>query len=166
MPRTRSTEDADFMDRAIRLARSAARRGEVPVGAIVVIGGRIAGRGSNRPIAASDPTAHAEIGAIRRAARSVRNYRLPGATLYVTLEPCLMCLGAMLHARFGRLVFGARDPRVGAARFLRGRRAAGLNHRMEVTGGIRAVECAALLRGFFRSRRRAGRSAGASRGRL
>jgi tRNA(adenine34) deaminase len=141
------------MGRALRLARGAARRGEVPVGAVVVEAGRAIGAGSNRPVAASDPTAHAEIVALRRAARSRRNYRLTGATLYVTLEPCLMCLGAMVHARIGRLVFGARDPRVGAVALAADRRAAGLNHRFEVLGGVRREESALLLRSFFRARR-------------
>jgi tRNA(adenine34) deaminase len=126
----------------------------VPIGALVVAGTRVLGRGANRPIATRDPTAHAEIVALRGAARSARNYRLPGTTLYVTLEPCLMCLGAMVHARIDRLVFGARDPRFGAVALLRGRRAARLNHRFGVTGGVRAEECAALLRRFFLLRRR------------
>ena len=146
-------DDPAWMDRALRLARSAAVRGEVPIGAVLVAGGRIVGMGSNRPIAAGDPTAHAELTAIRRAARSTRNYRLTGATLYVTLEPCLMCLGAMVHARVTRIVYGASDPRVGATRLLRGRRFPGLNHRVAVTGGVRADECADLLRQFFRERR-------------
>ncbi len=140
------------MATALRLARAAGRRGEVPVGAIVVSGGRIAGRGANRPIGARDPTAHAEITAIRRAARAEGNYRLTGATLYVTLEPCLMCLGAMVHARIGRLVFGARDPKVGSTSLLRKARR-GLNHRFEIEGGVRAEECAAALRAFFGGRR-------------
>ena len=140
------------MDAALRLARAAGRRGEVPVGAVVVAAGRIVGRGANRPIGARDPTAHAEIVALRRAARAARNYRLAGATLYVTLEPCLMCLGAMVHARIDRLVFGARDSRLGATSFLR-RARRGLNHRFGVRGGVEAGECAALLRDFFRERR-------------
>ncbi len=139
------------MDRAIRLARSAAQRGEVPVGAIVVSADRIIGRGANAPIRSSDPTAHAEIIALRRAARAAGNYRLTGTTLYVTLEPCLMCVGAMVHARIGRLVYGARDPRVGAASLLR--RRSGLNHRVPATGGVEAARCAALLKDFFRRQR-------------
>ena len=146
-------DDPAWMDRALRLARSAAVRGEAPIGAVLVTNGRIVGMGSNRPIATGDPTAHAEVTAIRRASRSTRNYRLTGATLYVTLEPCLMCLGAMVHARVTRLVYGASDPRVGATRLLRGRRFPGLNHRVAVTGGVRADESAALLRQFFRERR-------------
>lgn len=141
------------MRAALRLARAAGRLGEVPVGAVVVAGGRIVGQGANRPIAASDPTAHAEIVALRRAGRAAANYRLGGATLYVSLEPCLMCLGAMVHARIGRLVYGAPDPRVGALRLLKARRAAGLNHRFTVTGGVLAGESAGLLRAFFRARR-------------
>jgi tRNA(adenine34) deaminase len=140
------------MERAVRLARAAGRRGEVPVAAIVVSGGLILGRGANAPIRSCDPTAHAEIVALRRAARAARNYRLTGATLYVTLEPCLMCVGAMVQARIGRLVFGAPDARVGAASLLR--RRPGLNHRVAVTGGVDAGRCADLLREFFRSRRR------------
>jgi len=142
------------MREALRRARAAGRRGEVPIGAVIVAGGRVVGRGANRPIAASDPTAHAEIVALRRAARRLANYRLPGATLYVTLEPCLMCLGAMLHARIERLVFGTADPKIGATGMLKKRRAAGLNHRIAVRGGVLAPESAALLRGFFRARRR------------
>ena len=141
------------MGAALRQARAAGRHGEVPIGAIVVASGRIIARGANRPVGACDPTAHAEVTALRRAARRTRNYRLGGATLYVTLEPCLMCLGAMVHARIRRLVYGARDPKVGATQLLRKARAAGLNHRFEVRGDVRAEECAALLRGFFRTKR-------------
>ena len=148
-----AADDRAMMRRAIRLARAAAARGEVPVGALVVAGGRIIGRGSNRPIAAVDPTAHAEIVALRRAARAARNYRLTGATLYVTLEPCLMCLGAMVHARIRRLVYGAADPKVGAAGMLRRGAATGLNHRFSVASGVLADQCADLLREFFRRRR-------------
>ena len=146
--------DRDRMSVALRLARAAARQGEVPIGAVVVAGGRILGRGANRPIGASDPTAHAEIVALRRAARAAGNYRLSGATLYVTLEPCLMCLGAMVHARIRHLVFGAHDPKVGAVALLGARRAACLNHRFTVTAGVGARECGELLRQFFRRRRR------------
>jgi tRNA(adenine34) deaminase len=153
--------DREMMRRAIRLARAAGARGEVPVGALVAAGGRILGRGANRPIGACDPTAHAEIVALRRAARTAGNYRLPGATLYVTLEPCLMCLGAMVHARIGRLVYGASDPKVGAAGLIAGRAVRGLNHRLAVNGGVLEEECAALLRRFFRRRRGAGRRPGA-----
>jgi tRNA(adenine34) deaminase len=141
------------MGLALRLASAAAAAGEVPVGAVVVARGRAIGRGANRPVAARDPTAHAEIVALRRAARASRSYRLTGATLYVTLEPCLMCLGAMVHARLGRLVYGASDPKVGAVSLLESR-ARGLNHRFPADGGVRAAECAVLLRAFFRARRR------------
>jgi tRNA(adenine34) deaminase len=157
MPGPGALDDVRFMRGALRLARAAGARGEVPVGALVVAGGKVLGRGSNRPIAASDPTAHAEIVALRRAARAVRNYRLPGTTLYVTLEPCLMCLGAMVQARVGRLVYAAPDPKIGATALLRRRRASGLNHRVVIRGGVLAAEAAALVRGFFR-RRRAGKS--------
>ncbi|PYS94012.1 MAG: tRNA adenosine(34) deaminase TadA [Acidobacteria bacterium] len=145
--------DAAWMGRALRLARASAARQEVPVGAVVVAGGRLLGSGSNRPIGRRDPTAHAEIVALRRAARRAGNYRLTGATLYVTLEPCLMCLGAMVQARIARLVYGAADPKVGAASLMRGRRLRGLNHRIVASGGMRVAECAALLKEFFRGRR-------------
>ena len=148
-------DDQSWMERALRLARAAAAQGEVPVGAVVVSGGRIVGQGSNSPIRSCDPTAHAEIAALRRAAKALGNYRVAGATLYVTLEPCLMCLGAMVHARVRRLVYGAADPKVGAVALLRRRRLAGLNHRVTIRGGVRADECAELLRSFFRRRRRA-----------
>ncbi|HEU4402813.1 MAG TPA: tRNA adenosine(34) deaminase TadA [Candidatus Polarisedimenticolia bacterium] len=151
-PRGHGTDEA-LMALALRLARTAASRGEVPVGAVIVAEGRILGRGGNRPIAACDPTAHAEIVALRRAARKAGNYRLPGTTLYVTLEPCLMCLGALVHARVARLVYGAADPKVGALSLWRGRRRLPLNHRVAVTAGVRAAECAALLKEFFRARR-------------
>ena len=141
------------MGAALRLARAAGKRGEVPVGAVVVAGGRVTGRGGNRPIGSCDPTAHAEMIALRRAARRTRNYRLDGSTVYVTLEPCLMCLGAMVHARIARLVYGAADPKVGATAWLRRGRAGRLIHRFAVQGGVRAGECAALLRDFFRARR-------------
>ncbi len=146
--------DEHMMAEALALARSAGSRGEVPVGAIVVADGRIIGRGGNLPIAASDPTAHAEIGALREAGAAVRNYRLPGCTLFVTIEPCIMCAGAIIHARIARLVFGARDPKTGACGsvidvFADPR----LNHHTSVTGGVRAEECGALLSSFFAARR-------------
>jgi tRNA(adenine34) deaminase len=143
------------MGRALRLAQSASRRGEVPVGAVVVRDGLLLAGGGNRTIAARDPTAHAEIVALRRAARRAGNHRLTGSTLYVTLEPCLMCVGAMIHARVSTLVFGASDPKVGAISSLaRKSFPSGLNHRFATRGGVRASECSALLRGFFRSRRK------------
>lgn len=138
------------MHQALEAAAAGAREGEVPVGAVVVLGGEVLARAYNRPRGLSDPTAHAEVLALREAARSIGNYRLPGATLYVTLEPCAMCVGAMLQARIARLVFGALDPKAGAAvslyRLAEDER---LNHRLEVTGGVLAEESAALLKEFF-----------------
>ncbi len=152
--------DAAMMGEALALARQAAQRGEVPVGALVVADGVIIGRGGNVPIGESDPTGHAEIGALREAARARRNYRLPDCTLYVTLEPCAMCAGAVMHARIGRLVYGASDPKTGACGsvvdLFAERR---LNHHTAVTGGVRAEECGALLSSFF-ARRRAATAAG------
>lgn len=147
--------DEKFMKEALRAARRAGKRGEVPVGAVLVLEGGVIARGGNATVARRDPTGHAEVVALRRGARRLGNHRLAGATLYVTLEPCLMCLGAMVQARIQRCVFGARDPRVGAARLLRlpGLRR-GLNHLFEVEGGIMADRCAELLRSFFRERRR------------
>lgn len=146
--------DADYMNMALELARQAAALGEVPVGAIVVRDGEVIGRGFNRPIGGHDPSAHAEIAALRDAGQQVGNYRLPGATLYVTLEPCTMCIGAMFHARIARVVFGARDPKTGAAGsvldlFAESR----LNHHASVEGGLLATECGALLSSFFAARR-------------
>ena len=146
--------DEDFMRHALTLARRAEGEGEVPVGAVVVLEEKVIGEGWNRPISASDPTAHAEVQAMRAAATVRRNYRLIGATLYVTLEPCAMCVGAMFHARIRRVVFGASDPKTGAAgstvNLFEERR---LNHHALVTGGVLAAECGALLSGFFASRR-------------
>jgi tRNA(adenine34) deaminase len=142
------------MRRALGLARAAACRGEVPVGAVVVLGGRAVAGAGNRTIRHRDPTAHAEILALRGAGRRLRNHRLIGATLYVTLEPCLMCCGAAVHARIGRLVYGATDPKVGAISSQFGRGGpAGLNHRFDVAGGVGADASATLLRDFFRARR-------------
>jgi len=136
-------------------ACSAGLGGEVPIGAVVWLEGRIVGRGSNRPISSGDPTAHAEIVAIRQAAAAVGNYRLTGAVLAVTLEPCLMCFGAAMSARVGEVVFGALDPRLGAAeRTLRLQDGFGvLNHRLQITPGVREAECAAILKAFFAARR-------------
>jgi len=146
--------DSFWMRHALMLAHRAAREGEVPVGAVLVRGGRVLGEGWNRPIAGSDPTAHAEIVALRNAARAAGNYRLVDSTLYVTLEPCPMCAGAMVHARVARLVYGAPDPRSGAAGSVFDLvRSGELNHRMEVTSGALAAECGDLLRTFFRARR-------------
>jgi tRNA(adenine34) deaminase len=143
-----------WMDEALALARQAQVRGEVPVGAIVVKDGAIIGRGGNAPIAANDPTAHAEIAALRDAARSLGNYRLPGCDLYVTLEPCAMCAGAILQARIRRLVFGARDPKTGACGSIvdlfSERR---LNHHTTAIGGVAGEACGQLLSDFFAARR-------------
>ena len=148
------TSDVEHMRTALGLATQAASSGEVPVGAVVVAGGRIVGRGVNRMIADRDPTAHAEIVALREAALAVGNYRLPQATLYVTLEPCAMCVGAMLHARIARLVFGAYDDKAGAAGSVLDLSAhPALNHRIEVNGGLLAAECGRLLTAFFEERR-------------
>ena len=151
---TLAAQDAAFMDEALALAAGAAARGEVPVGALVVRDGVVVGRGGNAPIAGHDPTAHAEIAALRDAARAEGNYRLPGATLYTTLEPCPMCAGAILHARIARVVFGARDPKSGACGsvidLFAERR---LNHHARVEGGVRAEACAAVLSAFFAARR-------------
>ncbi|MFN0305069.1 MAG: tRNA adenosine(34) deaminase TadA [Burkholderiales bacterium] len=147
--------DATWMAEAIAIARAAAVAGEIPVGAVVVHEGRIIGRGGNRPIAHHDPTAHAEIIALRDAAAALGNYRLPGCTLYVTLEPCCMCAGAIMHARLARLVFGARDPKTGACGSVVDlMREARLNHHTEVSGDVLADECGAMLSSFFSARRR------------
>lgn len=142
------------MRHAIALARCAEADGEVPVGALVVHEGRVLGEGWNRPICDHDPTAHAEVVALRAAAQQVRNYRLAGSTLYVTLEPCIMCTGAMVHARVERMVFGAYDVKRGAAGSQFNAFASpGLNHLVKVTGGVLENECAELLQAFFRRRR-------------
>jgi tRNA(adenine34) deaminase len=142
------------MRQALALAAQAADAGEVPVGAVVVKEGRIIGRGYNRPISSRDPTAHAEIVALRDAAASEGNYRLPGCDLYVTLEPCAMCVGAMVHARISRVVYGARDPKTGACGSIVDLPAlAHWNHHGVFTGGVLAQECGAVLRAFFASRR-------------
>jgi tRNA(adenine34) deaminase len=146
--------DDAWMDEALALARAAAARGEVPVGAVVVRDGVVIGRGGNAPVATSDPTAHAELAALRDAARYVGNYRLPGCEIYVTLEPCPMCAGAIMHARVARLVFGASDPKTGACGSVVDLFAeARLNHHATVTRGIRADECGRLLSEFFAARR-------------
>ena len=146
--------DVYFMRMALQEARRAEAEGEVPVGAIVVLGEEIIGRGANRSIADHDPTAHAEIIALRQAARRLENYRLAGATLYVTIEPCAMCAGAAVAARIERLVYGCDDPKAGAVRSLyRLADDPRLNHQMEVTSGTLAEECSALLRNFFQKRR-------------
>jgi tRNA(adenine34) deaminase len=146
--------DERFMREALQLAREAEGAGEAPVGAVVVRGGEIVGRGSNAPIARCDPTAHAEILALREAAARLGNYRLGGASLYCTLEPCVMCAGALVSARIERLVFGARDLRFGGVRSkFRLADAETLNHRVEVVEGVLPEECVQLLRKFFETRR-------------
>ncbi len=143
-----------LMDSALEQACSARDRGEVPIGAVVWLDGVIVGRGFNQPISSADPTAHAEIVAIRDAARRVGNYRLTGATLCVTIEPCLMCVGALVHARIGTLVYGALEPRTGAIiSTAGGSELAGHNHRPEIVGGVRDEECRALMQAFFKDRR-------------
>lgn len=149
-----SLDDQQFMSVALDLAREAAAADEVPVGAVVVIDGAIIGRGFNQPILRHDPTAHAEIMALRDAAARLGNYRLPGSTLYVTLEPCVMCTGAIMHARVARVVFGARDLKTGAAGSvldLYGE--SRLNHHADIKGGVLAEECGSLLSDFFAARR-------------
>ncbi|MDT8398212.1 MAG: tRNA adenosine(34) deaminase TadA [Pseudomonadales bacterium] len=144
-----------WMSRALELARQAEQLGEVPVGAVVVLEGRIIGEGYNQPVSAADPTAHAEIVALRQAAVRLGNYRLPGVSLYVSIEPCAMCAGAMIHARVQHLFFGATEPRAGAVcSHLQMLDANHLNHRVRHTGGILEQECAALIAGFFRQKRK------------
>jgi len=143
-----------FMREALTLARASGDAGEVPVGAVVVLDGRVIGRGRNQPITSHDPTAHAEVMALRDAARQVGNYRLPGATLYVTLEPCLMCVGALTHARIGTVVYGATEPKAGAMESSqRAHEHPALNHRITVVSGVLAAECRELLQSFFSARR-------------
>ena len=143
-----------FMRRAIELAAAAEDAGEVPVGAVVVHDGRVIGEGFNSPIADCDPTAHAEIAALRQAARALGNYRLDGVTLYATLEPCIMCAGAIVHARVGRLVFGARDLRFGGVRSkFRVADSDLLNHQVEVVEGVLGAECTQILQRFFEQKR-------------
>ena len=146
--------DTDYMQLALALAAQAAAAGEVPVGAVVVQNGVVVGRGYNQPISGADPSAHAEIMAVRDAGRTLGNYRLPGCDLYVTLEPCVMCSGAIMHARIRRVVFGAPDPKTGACGsvidlFAEPR----LNHHAAVTSGVMAQEAVVLLQGFFAGRR-------------
>ncbi len=150
--------DESFMRMALSAAAEASRLGEVPVGAVVVKDGEVIAIGHNRPIGGHDPTAHAEIAALRAAAQKLGNYRLPGCTLYVTLEPCMMCAGAMMHARLARVVFGATDPKTGVCGsvlnlFAEPR----LNHHTEVQGGVLAEECGTMLSAFFAGRRQQAR---------
>ncbi|MDD5388754.1 MAG: tRNA adenosine(34) deaminase TadA [Gallionellaceae bacterium] len=158
-----SLADTPYMRAALEQARLAWDAGEVPVGAVLVVNGEIVGRGYNQPISARDPSAHAEVMALRDAGQYLANYRLPGSTLYVTLEPCVMCSGAIMHARVSRLVYGARDPKTGAQGSvldlfgeLPGQRfgqVARLNHHCVVTSGVLADECGAMLSAFFAERR-------------
>lgn len=146
--------DSDYMQMALDLAAQAAAAGEVPVGAVVVLDGVVVGRGYNQPVSGSDPSAHAEIMALRDAGRTLGNYRLPGCDLYVTLEPCVMCSGAIMHARVRRVVFGAGDPKTGACGSVIDLFAeTKLNHHATVTGGVMAGEAVGLLRNFFAGRR-------------
>jgi len=146
--------DELFMQHAFELAQRAEQEGEVPVGAVIVKDGEIIAEGWNRPIAGHDPTAHAEVQAIRAASQALKNYRLPETTLYVTLEPCLMCMGAIAHARIQRVVYAATDPRAGAVESIytiaEDRK---LNHHVDIEGGLMAEECGQLLKDFFRQRR-------------
>jgi len=143
-----------LMEAALVEASRAREAGEVPIGAVVELGGEIVGRGYNHPITAADPTAHAEIAAIRDAARAIGNYRLTGATLCVTIEPCLMCVGALVHARIGTLVYGAAEPRTGAVvSTARAGELPGHNHRFEVVSGVLEDQCRALIQAFFKERR-------------
>jgi len=146
--------DTDYMREALQQAEAAREQGEVPVGAVLVSGGRIVARAANRPIAACDPTAHAEVEVLRAGAKALGSYRLGESVLYVTLEPCLMCAAAIVHARVQRVVFGAWDPRAGAAgSMLDAFALSGMNHRVDVFGGVLAEQCGALLKDFFAARR-------------
>jgi tRNA(adenine34) deaminase len=146
--------DDDLMRAAIELGREGRRRGEVPVGAVVVLDGQVIGEGFNEPIGTSDPTAHAEIVALRDAGKRTGNYRLTGATVYVTIEPCQMCVGAMIHARIARVVYGTKEPKAGAIESaMRAHEHPTLNHRMETTGGVLEADCRELIQEFFRARR-------------
>lgn len=151
--------DIEFMTEALALAQEAWKLGEVPVGAVVVQEGRVLGRGFNHPISTHDPTGHAEIMALRNAAQTIGNYRLPACTLYVTLEPCVMCAGAIFHARVGRVVFGATEPKTGAAGSVINLFAeARLNHHARIEGGLLAEQCGGLVSAFFAQRRQLART--------
>ena len=146
--------DTHFMRRALELARLARDRGEVPVGAVVVLDEQVIGEGFNQPISSNDPTAHAEIVALREASSRIKNYRLPGARLYVTIEPCQMCVGAMVHARIAKVIYGTREPKAGAIESaIRAHEHPALNHRMEAQGGILEEDCRAAIQSFFSERR-------------
>jgi len=146
-------QDHRFMGLALEEARAAEALGEVPIGAVIVREGEVIGRGRNTPISLHDATAHAEVAALRDAGAALANYRLTGATLFVTLEPCLMCFGAMLHARIAKVVFAAPDPKVGVSKLLPALEGAHLNHRLELIGGLREDEAREQLKAFFASRR-------------
>jgi tRNA(adenine34) deaminase len=157
LPATAPDADERFMDEAIAQARLAAGEGEVPIGAVVVVDGRVVGRGRNARERLQDPTAHAEVLALQEAARSLGRWRLTGATIYATLEPCPMCAGALVNGRVDRLVYAVEDPKAGATGTLFDiARDPRLNHRLDVRSGVRAAECAELLRSFFREKRRRG----------
>lgn len=159
------SRDERFMALALEDAREGGRLGEVPVGAVLVLDDAVLARGCNQPISRADPTAHAEIVVLREAAARIGNYRLPGAELFVTVEPCLMCVGALVHARVSRVVFGVREPKTGAlGSAVDALAIATLNHRFAVTAGVREDECRALLQDFFRERRSAGRELGGTTG--
>ena len=152
--------DDDFMREALTEAEAASEDGEVPIGAIIVLDGKVIARGRNEMVGANDPTAHAEIVALRKAASTIGNYRLIGATMYSTIEPCAMCAGALVHARIERLVFGAKDPKAGAVEtHFRICNADFLNHQLSVEGGILEGECRRVLQSFFRDRRNTQRHA-------
>ena len=139
---------------ALALAREARERGEVPVGAVLVLDGEIVGRGFNQPVSLNDPTAHAEIVALRQAGQDIGNYRLPGSTMYVTIEPCQMCVGAMVHARVARVVYGTPEPKAGAIESaMRAHEHPSLNHRLEVTGRVLEDDCREVIQSFFKERR-------------
>lgn len=149
-----ATDHEGFMRLALAEAAFARTLNEVPIGAVIVMNDRVVGAGCNRPITAVDPTAHAEISAIRAAASAMENYRLTGGTLYVTVEPCLMCVGAMIHARIGLVVYGTPEPRSGAlVSAVRAHETPGLNHQLEVMGGVLEAECRAIVQEFFRDKR-------------
>jgi len=150
---SRAVTDETFMREALEQARRALHLGEVPIGAVVVAAGGVMGEGFNQPIRAADPSAHAEIVALRQAARAAGNYRLTGATLYVTLEPCLMCVGAIVNARVATVVYGAPEPKWGALGSILDARSLRLNHRLEVIGGVLEAECRQLVVDFFKFRR-------------
>jgi tRNA(adenine34) deaminase len=150
-----SGDDLYFMRLALDEAYSADRKDEVPIGAVLVLNGQLLARGHNSPVSSHDPSAHAEIMALRSAGQWLRNYRMTGATLYVTLEPCLMCYGALLQARVARVVFGAADPKVGVSQWMEAMAGARLNHRLEFQGGLLEQDCRDQLQGFFQRRRQA-----------